>query len=155
MNWSAFWAIAPPGFEQSFPGLYNGVQSPHNVAFTDLFYDPYFPPEISVAGGTSFTLGSAYLTACYDPLWRPGSGMDVVVRGYLLGQPVYDHTFTLTSSGPVLANFGSVVVDRVTFAMDNNQLVMDNLSVPEGGLTAAMLGMGLFLLAAIRRKSES
>lgn len=88
----------------SLPSGYNaGVISPRNVAASTS------GSGASISGPFPFILNSACLTAA----WL--DGLQVVAKGYLAGQLVWQTTNILSASVPTLVNFNAAAVDRVNF----------------------------------------
>jgi hypothetical protein len=120
LNWGSFWVF--PQASEEYLGLHNGVVSGSQLAALGGV------EEISAPSTTTFTLNSAYLTACW---W---SDAEVEVAGYLKGNLMFDRAFNLTPTTPLLADFEAAVVDYVRFTVSDstsgfNQCVMDNLII--------------------------
>lgn len=150
LNWNNFYVLDTSSYQPS--GYVNGTVSPHNVAYNAYGLE-------AIAGGSTFTLNSAYLTAAWN------DGLQVEVIGLSGVNTLYDNTYTLNTSGPSLITFGYVNVDEVEFISSGGvnhgydgsgtHFAMDNLTingVPDGGSSAALLGGGLALLGVLRRR---
>ncbi len=145
LDWGNFWVFAQNPNDPG-TGLDDGVVSSPNIAANGY----YWYGSITAPSGTTFTLNSAYLTACW--WWS----ISVEVTGYLEGSLMFDCTYNLSPTTPLLAEFPSAVVDSVNFTVnDSSQFVMDNLTInaaehmvpwkgkSKGQLTPDMTGAGL------------
>ena len=170
LNWDHLWFLRQDPALYTSGGVGMGAVSDSQMAVNEYWY-PY--ATISAPVGQTFVLGSGSFMAAW-----PGESMYVNVTGFLNGGQVLSQTFLFTSTEHTFVDFsafvaggGPAVVDNVIFTTVDSagnayytdatgahpiggQFVMDNLTVPEGGLTAAMLGMAIFQLALIRRKFQ-
>lgn len=123
-------------------GYVNGVVSPNNIVF-NTFGNP------ALVSDGSFNLNSAYLTAAWT------DGLQVEVQGFVGAAVIYDHTYTVNTTGPTLVNFNYMGIDQVNFIsipQPGAQFVMDNLSitlVPEPS-AFALLGLAVLIVVAPR-----
>jgi hypothetical protein len=149
LQWSNFYVVDAMS-EPEDSGYRTGMVSPTNVVF-DANADP---ATLSVASGV-FDLNSGYLTAVsFSPLL-------LEAIGYRNGQAIYDDVYRLDTTGPLLANFNFLGIDRVTFTPYTeggpSQFVVDNLtvSVPEpGGAALLAAGAAMFGLRRLRARRQ-
>jgi hypothetical protein len=129
LNWSNFLVVNAVTTESPGTGYQNGMVTPSNV----IFDSDAEPAYITSAG--LFNLDSAYLTAAWD------DGLNLEVQGFNGTTLIYDNTYTLITSGPTLANFNYLGINKVNFipylgspgSGRSSHFVVDNLtiSVPE------------------------
>lgn len=112
---------------------------------------------ISIGRDSGFDLNSGYFTGAWQ-------SMEILAQGFVSGSddPFYSKTFTVTSSGPLLVDFGWTDLTQVRFTQSpygfGMQFVIDNLTideavqhVPEPASLALVLG-GLALAGAAGRR---
>ena len=144
------------GLAQTANGGYvNGVVSPNNIAFNGT------GNSAQVSDG-SFNLNSAYLASAWN------AGLQVEVQGFVGTVLIYDHTYTVNTTGPTLVNFNYAGIDQIKFISSGGtpppgfgggareQFVMDNLSitlVPEPS-TFALVGLAVMSLILRRLTSR-
>lgn len=153
LSWNTFHVIDGTTIPDS--GYSAGLISGHNVLFNTR-------GEAASFGRLSgFQLDSAYFTSA----WL--SGLTLTVLGYVDADNVADYStrIVLSTSTPLLVNFGWTDLTRVVFTPDNaglgKQFVIDNLSidgmtaqqaVPEpGSIALALLGLAVAGLLTQRR----
>ena len=98
----------------------------------------------------TFSLNSAYLSA-------PWNTHVVDVEGLLAGNVIYNENITVDLASPQLFTFNFNNIDSFIINPNDDWVTVDNITVtgvgvPDGGLTMAMLGIGMGGLALIRRK---
>lgn len=149
LDWNGFDYVNGTNITSS--GYDHAVVSPKNVAYN-------FGGNPAQISGALFDLNSAYLTAAWN------NGLHVQVEGFLDSKLVYDHTYTVNTTGPTLITFDGAPVDEVTFTSSGGtpnpsyhgvgtQFAMDNLSVtlvPEPSIFA-LTGLGAVALLGFSR----
>jgi len=137
------------GLAQPNSGYLNGVVSPNNIAFNDA-------GNPALISDGSFNLNSAYLTAAWN------DGLQVEVQGFVGAALIYDHTYTVNTTGPTLVNFNYTGIDQVTFISSGGtlhpgisgrgeQFVMDNLSITPVAEPSTVALVGLATMSLILR----
>jgi hypothetical protein len=117
LNWDNF-GVLDGSVQRATLGYRTGMVSPDNVAFN------LSGNAASISSDVPFTLKSAYLTE------QVANRMQLRVSGWVGTTLAYDNTYALNPTGPILAEFNYVGVDRVTFTPSPGSIfVMDNLRV--------------------------
>ncbi len=153
LDWDTFHVVDGTTIPGS--GYSAGLISGHNVLFNSR------GDAASFGRLSGFQLDSAYFTSAWI------SGLTLTVLGYVDADDVADYStrIVLSTSTPLLVNFGWTDLTRVVFTPDNasfgKQFVIDNLSidgtmaqqsVPEpGSIALALLGLAVAGLLTQRR----
>ncbi|MGD0260641.1 MAG: hypothetical protein ABSD29_12550 [Verrucomicrobiota bacterium] len=128
LQWSSdFWYLNAVQFEQIYgiTGLNYGL-----ISGTEVAVNGYGVP-VSITSSQLFDLTSAYLTAAFN------DGMQLEVKGFADSTLLYDNTYTLSVTRPLLITFEYLGINEVDFVPsfngDTSNFVMDNLlvSIPE------------------------
>ena len=127
------------------PGVHNGAVSAPNVLLSEnqaLSIQPF-----DVEHGATFTFNSGYFTSAYE------STLVVEATGFTSGES-FTKTLVLTSEHPTFVSFSWQNLTEIEFqgnwAGNNNQFVMDNLTVNENTpepQTVLLFGIGLVLFS--------
>ncbi len=134
-------------------GYVNGVVSLSNIAFNGAG-----APALVSDG--FFNLNSAYLTAAWN------DGLQVEVKGFVGATLIYDHAYTVNTTGPTLVNFNYTGINQVMFissggtphpglGSSGEQFVMDNLSITFVPEPSAFALVGLAAMSLILRLTRS
>lgn len=154
LSWSTFHVVDGTTIPGS--GYSAGIISGHNVLFNTR------GDAASFGRLSGFQLDSAYFTSAWI------NGLTLTVLGYVDADNVADYStqIVLSTSTPLLVNFGWTDLTRVVFTPENaglgRQFVIDNLSidgpaaqqqaVPEpGSIALALLGLAVAGLLTQRR----
>ena len=127
-----------------------GVVSQTQVAYNGAGGDTW------IASETPFTFNGAYFTAWYL------NDLSINIKGYFQGSLIEETTVEANTSGPVYASLDWSGIDLLTFAAGGlweDHFSMDNFTynettVPEPA-SLLLLGLGLMVLAGMRRKIKS
>jgi hypothetical protein len=155
LNWTNFFNV--DGTTQPPSGYHPAIVSPNNVAFNG-FGDP------ALISDGAFDLNSGYFTAAWN------DDLQLQVIGSLMGNPLYDMTFTLSATAPTLINLNYLGIDSVQFISfggtphpeyiefgGGTNFALDNLvinqtgTVPDAGSTVMLLGIALGGIGYLRR----
>jgi hypothetical protein len=158
LDWANFAAL--DATTQPYPntGYFPAIVSPNNVAFNGSG-DP------ALISDGAFDLNSGYFTAAWN------DDLQLQVIGSLMGNPLYDMTFTLSATAPTLINLNYLGIDSVQFISfggtphpeyiefgGGTQFALDNLVinqtgiVPDAGSTVMLLGIALGGIGYLRRR---
>jgi hypothetical protein len=154
LDWNNFFVLEASPDDGGYAA---GTISPANVA-----YNAYGSPA-SITSTASFALESAYMTAAWN------DGLSVEVFASNKGAPVYSKFFQLSSTSPTLIDFGSAVIDKITFtsfggtphgyaAGSGTHFALDDLTTdlaPPGGVPEpadwSMMAAGFVVIGSARR----
>jgi len=138
-TWTNFYTIDGINYYGNPSGYEVATISSNNVAYNGNGYPS------TLASWQPFSLVSANLTAAWN------DGLVLEVQGYLSGDLLYDNTYVLSSTAPVLVTFNYSVVDEVNFissggiqnsnyVYSGEQFAMDDLLVvtAAGALTVTI-----------------
>ena len=140
------------GYVNDWPDIKDslGVVSPEQVAYNGAGMDTWIARE------TPFTFNGAYFTAWYR------DDLVINIKGYFKGSLLHEENVGANTSGPFYASLNWSGIDLLTFAAGGlweDHFSMDNFTynettVPEPA-SLLLLGLGLMVLAGMRRKIKS
>jgi len=152
-DWNDFGYIKNGYYNDS--GYNNGVVSGDYVAYNEY-------AQVATVTDTLFNFDGAYLTAAWN------NGLSIDVKGYLNNVEIYSQTVVVDTTGPTWFEFNYDGVDAVTFSSyggvdagldgGGTHFAMDDFTfngeVPTPSSLAALLGMGVMGMIAVRRRRK-
>ena len=129
LNWNSFYVLDGVHYYLNPSGYGAGAVSTNNVVWGIGF--------ASITSANPFNLFSAYLTAAWN------DDLQLEAKGYTNGVLIYDNTYTLSATNPILINFNYLGVTEVDFTSsggthhpgysgNGTHFVMDNVNAATG-----------------------
>ena len=105
LNWNNFAVLNGVIYGENPSGYHAGMVSISNVVYN------IGGSAASITSANPFNLYSAYLTAAWN------DNLQVEAKGYTNGVLIYDNTYTLSATNPILINFNYDGVTEVDFTL--------------------------------------